>query len=61
LAFWERSLAKLAQNLITFLVVKQILLNLFEYLQYKLITGYQIIKIDNHYKKKIAENPDNAD
>lgn len=32
LAFWDRSLAQLAQNLITFLVFKQIAFNVIEYL-----------------------------
>lgn len=51
LAFWDRSLAQLAINLITFLVFKQILFNIIEYLEFRVLTALKIRKITNYYDK----------
>ena len=61
LAFWDRSLAQLAQNLITFLVFKQIAFNIIEYLQFRVITALKIRKVTNYYDKLINNTPSQAD
>ena len=50
-------------NIVTLAVLclSQILLNFFEYLYYKILTGYKINKVNAHYRRKIAASPDNAD
>lgn len=44
LAFWERSVAKLAQSVFTFMVYKQLGTNFIEYLNYRVITNFHIKK-----------------
>ena len=61
LAFWDRSLAQLAINLITFLVFKQIAFNIIEYLDYRVITAFKIRRVSTHYDKLILNNPSQAD
>ena len=61
LAFWDRSLAQLAQNLFTFLVFKQVLFNIIEYLEYRVITAFKIRRVSKHYDKLILQNPSQAD
>ena len=61
LAFWDRSLAQLAQNLITFLVFKQIAFNVIEYLQYRVVTAIKIGRINRHYDKLIKNTPSQVD
>lgn len=61
LAFWDRSLAQLAQNLITFLVFKQVAFNIIEYLDYRVITALKIRRVSKHYDKLILQNPSQAD
>ena len=57
LAFWDRSLAQLAQNLITFLVFKQVAFNVIEYLQYRIVTALKIWRIERHYDRMIRNTP----
>jgi hypothetical protein len=61
LAFWERSLAQLAQNLITFLVFQQVVSNVIEYLQNRIITAYKIRRVTNYYNRLIDRTPTQKD
>lgn len=45
----------------TFLAVKQILFNVIEYVQYRVLIGRETSKIVKLYDQKVKENPEQAD
>ena len=58
LAFWERNISKLAQSMFTFMVIKQLANNLFEYATYRIYTNSKISKVTKAYELKIIETAD---
>ena len=55
-AFWAKSFSKLAQNLATFLVAKQVLVNVVEWLKLSLLVKKKITKISKQYDDLIAQS-----
>lgn len=61
LAFWERSLAQLAQNLMTFIAVKQFIGNGITWVKDSVITRLKIKRIEFIYDKMKESDKQNAD
>ncbi len=58
LAFWDKNAQKLAFQLMTILIGKQIALNLVEYISYRYLTGRKINKVTASFKTKIKDITD---
>jgi hypothetical protein len=61
LAFWDRNLAQLAQNMVTFIVVKQFLYNGIDWFKDSVVVRAKIARIDFIYSRLIEKNPENEE
>ena len=60
LAFWERNVSKLAQQLGTILIIKQLMYNLIEYLQNRVFVGiFKKNSVGNRFKTLIKDLKEN--
>lgn len=57
-AFWARSTAKLGAGVFTFMIYKQLVLNIFEYFKLESNVKLKIGKVHRQYEMKIEEEED---
>lgn len=58
LAFWQRNISKLAQSVVTLMVYKQIGKNIWEYCQYRGMTGFKKWKQTRAFETLIKAEKD---